>query len=96
VPADLHLDPARLRAVAATLDVALAHAALAAPDPGDLAVLASAPGGAALIAEHDRLTAAVGGVVNELADLAAGLTIVASTGETADGQAARIIMGLDR
>jgi Excreted virulence factor EspC, type VII ESX diderm len=96
VPADLYLDPSRLRAVAAALDVAVAQAVLAASDPGDLAVLASVPGGAALVAEHDRLTTAVAGAVRELTDLAARLTTAASTSEAADGQAARTITGVGR
>ena len=47
-------------------------------DPADLAGVAAAPGGAALVAEHDRLVSSVSRTVRELAELDAALGIAAA------------------
>ena len=70
VPSNLHLDPAVLRATAGA--VAALPPLLRVPglDPVDRAALAAVPGGAALLAEHDRITAAVARTGQDLDDLA--------------------------
>ena len=92
VPPDLHLDPAVLRAVAATVEGLLPALRVPGPDPVDLDALARAPGGAALPAEYDRLTAAVARVDRELAERAAGLGVVADDVASADAAAARSLV----
>jgi hypothetical protein len=92
VPSDLHLDPAELRAAAA----ALPALRLSVLDPADLDVLAGLPGGAALVAEHDRLTTAVARAGRELADLAAALWAVAGSIESAERGAVRSVAAAER
>jgi hypothetical protein len=87
----LHVHPAELRAVAAALEALLP--ALRGPglDAVTLAALARAPGGAALVAGHRRLAAAVARTDGELAALVAGLTTAATGVETADDDAVRTV-----
>jgi hypothetical protein len=92
----LHLDPAVLRAAAATVEVLLPALRVSELDPVDLVALARAPGGAALVAEHDRLVAAVGRTGRELAELVAGLDAVAVGAESAEHDAVRSIRAVDR
>jgi hypothetical protein len=80
VSTDLHIDPSALRAAAALLPD-LRYSAL---DPADLHALAMLPGGAALVAEYDRLTVAAGLAGRELTELAAVLTSVAVAVESAE------------
>lgn len=82
VPPNLHLDPAALRAAAAAVAAVLPQ--VAELDPDDLTVLAGLPGGAALVAEHDRIAAAVARRVRELADLVDGLGAVADGAASAE------------
>jgi hypothetical protein len=92
----LHVDVAVLRAArndAEELRAALRPEAL---DPRDLAVLAAASGGAALVAEHDRLLAAVTRTARELAELDAALEAAATGLEAAERHAVRALTGGDR
>jgi hypothetical protein len=77
VPPNLHLDPAVLRAIAGA--VAALQPGLRVPglDPVDRAALAGVPGGAALLAEHDRIDATVARTGQALGDLVDGLGAVA-------------------
>jgi hypothetical protein len=96
VPHDLHVDTAVLRAArsgAEELRAALRPDAL---DPRDLAVLATAPAGAALVAEHDRLLAAVIRTAGELAELDVALGVAAAALENAERYAVRAMTGGDR
>lgn len=92
----LHADTAVLRAAltaAEDLCVALRSEAL---DPGDLAVLAPVPGGAALVAEHDRLLAAVSRAGREVAELGAALGVAVAALESAEWRAVRSLTAGDR
>ena len=93
---DLQLDPAVLRVAAAVLDGLLPALPAAALDPADVAALARVPGGAALLAEHDRLATAVGHVRRELTDLVAAFTAVAHETERAERHAVRSVTVVDR
>ena len=67
--------------------------------PGALdrrAARGAAPGGAALVAEHDRLVAAVPRAARELAELDTALGIAAAALETAEWHAVRAMTGGDR
>ena len=79
VAPNLHVDPAVLRAVAVAVGGLLPALRVPRLDPADLDALARAPGGVALVAEHDRLVAAVARVGRDLVELVDGL------GEVADG-----------
>jgi hypothetical protein len=87
VSTDLHIDPTALRAAAALLP-ALRHSAL---DPADLDALAKLPGGAALVAEHDRLTTAVTRAGRELTEQSAALLAVAVAVESAETAVVRSV-----
>jgi hypothetical protein len=87
VPPELRLQPDRLRS----------HAVTAAGLSEDLrAVLpqfsGDAPGGHALLAEHERLRAALPGAVRELAELSAALAGAATAAVAADGAVARAML----
>jgi hypothetical protein len=96
VPRDLHLDPDLLRAVAAGVEDVLPGLHTAGLDPADLAALARAPGGAALVAEHDRLAAAAAGTGGELAALVAALRATADGVASAEHRAVRAMTAVDR
>jgi hypothetical protein len=96
VPPNLHLDPAVLRAAAAAIERLLAALAPTGLEPVDLDGLARLPGGAALVAEHDRLTAAVTRTRRELAEMAAGLRSVAGGIQEAEDDAVRSVTAVDR
>lgn len=93
---DLHVDPEVLRVARLAADDLRAALRLEALDPGDLAVLATVPGGAALVAEHDRLLATMSRTGGELAELVTALGIVATALESADRHAVRSLTGGDR
>jgi hypothetical protein len=92
----LHVDPIALRATAAAVEALLPALRVSGLDPLDLAALARAPGGAALVAEHDRLVASVARTGRELAELVAGLDAVAVGVESAEHDAVRSIRAVVR
>ena len=96
VPHDLHVDVVALRAVEAAV-AALGAALRPAPlDPADVAALAAVPGGAALVAEHDRLLAAAARAARELADLGSALRSAGAALEEAESRAVRALVAGDR
>ncbi len=88
---NLHVDPAVVRAAAAALEGLLP--ALRAPglEPADLDALARTPGGTSLVAEHDRLAAAVIRADRGLAEVVSGLRAVVDAVAAAEDGAARAI-----
>jgi hypothetical protein len=96
VPRDLHLDPDLLRAAAASVEGILSVLHVAGLDPAALAALGRAPGGAALVAEHDRLAAAAARSGAELAAVVAALRAVADGAASAEHRAVRAMTGVDR
>jgi hypothetical protein len=91
VTADLQRDPAVLRSTAGAVERLLPALRVTELDPGDLAALARLPGGATLVAEHDRLATAAARVRRELVELVATLDTVAGGTEAADENAARAV-----
>ena len=89
----LHVDTAALRAVRLSAEGVQAGLRPGALDPEALAVLAAVPGGTGLVAEHDRLLAAVSRTAHQLAELDAALSTAATALETAEWHAARAITG---
>jgi hypothetical protein len=89
----LHVDTAALRAARLSTEAIRAGLRPVALDPDALAVLAAAPGGTTLAAEHDRLLAAVARTVRELAELDAALGSAATALEAAERQAVRAMTG---
>lgn len=87
VSTDLHIDPIALRAAAALLQVPR----FSALDAADLDVLAMLPGGPALVAEHDRLTATIAAAARELAAWRGALRTVAASVELAEEAVTRSI-----
>jgi len=85
---DLHRDPAALRAAALIIGGVLPVLRVPGLDPGDLVAMARGPGGAALVAEHDRIVAATGCIGRELADVVVALRVAADGAERADRDAA--------
>jgi hypothetical protein len=96
VPPNLHLDPAALRAVAGTVAALVPVLGVPALDPVDRAALVRAPGGAALLDEHDRITAAVARTTHALDDLADGLRAVADGVASGEHDAVRALGAVDR
>jgi hypothetical protein len=96
VSADLQRDPAVLRSTARAIERLLPALRVTGLDPADLSALAGLPGGAALVAEHDRLTTGVGHARRELTDLVAALGTVAVGTEVADGSAVRAVRAVSR
>jgi hypothetical protein len=96
VPHHLHVDTAILRAARRRAEELCAALRPGPLDPRDLAILAAAPGGAALVAEHDRLLAAVTRTADELAELDAALGAAATGLDAADRHAVRAMTGGDR
>lgn len=88
---DLHRDPAALREAALIIGGVLPVLRVPELDPGDLVAMARRPGGAALVAEHDRILAATGRIGRELADLVVALRAAADAAESADRDAARSV-----
>jgi len=89
----LHVDTAALRAVRLATEAVQARLRPDMLDPEALAVLAAVPGGTGLVAEHDRLLAAVSRTARELAELDAALGTAATTLETAEWHAIQAISG---
>jgi hypothetical protein len=89
----MHVDTAALRAARLSTETMCAGLRPDALDPDALAVLAAAPGGAALVAEHDRLLAAVTRTVRDLAELDAALGTAATALEVAERHAVRAMTG---
>ena len=96
VSADLHLDPATLRATARAIEALLPALDVVGLDPDDLRVLAGLPGGAAVVAQHDRLVAVTGRARRELSDLADGLDAAAIGVDAAEQGAVRAMTVVDR
>jgi hypothetical protein len=96
VSADLQRDPAVLRSTADAVERLLPALRVTGLDPVDLAALGRLPGGAALVAEHDRLTTAAACAHRELAGLVAVLDTVAAGTETADENAACALRAVPR
>lgn len=96
VSPNVEIDPAVLRAAAATVDALLPALPVPDLDPGDLDALARAAAGAALVTEHDRLTTAGARAGLDLAELVAGLRAVADGIESADHDVVLAIRGVDR
>jgi hypothetical protein len=94
--ADLHLDPAALRAAVRATEALLPALDVRGLDPADLRAIAGLPGGAALVAEHDRLVAAAARTRHDLADLASGLDAVAGGVDTAEQGAVRAVTAVDQ
>jgi hypothetical protein len=91
VSADLQCDPAVLRSTAAAVERLLPALRVAGLDPADIAALAGLTGGAALVAEHDRLTTAAGCARRKLVEFLAALETMAAGAEVADESAARAL-----
>jgi hypothetical protein len=89
VSADLQRDPVVLRSTACAVERLLPALRVIGLDPADLAALAGLPGGAALAAEHDRLTTAAARARRELIELVEALARVAGGTEAADESAFR-------
>ena len=89
----LHADTAALRAARLSTEAVRAGLRPAALDPDTLAVLAARPGGAALIAEHDRLLAAVSRTARELAELDDALGTAVMALEAAERHAVQAMIG---
>ncbi len=96
MPHQLHVDTAALRTARLSTEALGASLRLGALDPTDLAVVAATAAGAAWVAEHDRLVAAVSRAVRELAELDAALGLAAAALESAEWRAVRAITGGDR
>ena len=96
VSPELHADVAALRAARRSVETLRAALRPGALDPVDLAALVAEPGTAALVAEHDRLVAAVVRAASELAelDLALGTAVVGF--EAAESHALRSLTGVAR
>jgi hypothetical protein len=94
--ANLHRDPAVLRAAATAVDALVPSLRVPGLDPVDLDALAAVPGGASLVAEHDRLAASVTRAGRELADLVAGLAAVAAAVESVEHDAVRAMADVGR
>ena len=84
---DLHIDPIALRAAAALLQAPRPSAL----DAADLDALATLPGGAALVAEYDRLTKTITGAASELAALEGALRAVAASVELTEEAVVRSV-----
>jgi hypothetical protein len=93
VPHQLHVDTTALRAARFVAEAVCARLQPCALDPDTLTVLAAACGGAALVAEHDRLLAAAARAARELAELDAALGVAAAALETAEWHAVRAMSG---
>jgi hypothetical protein len=96
VSADLQRDPAVLRSTAGAVGRLLPPLRVTGLDPAALTALARLPGGAALVAEHDRLTAAAARARYELAELGAALDTVARDTDAADENATRAMTAVPR
>lgn len=89
----LHADTAAMRAARLSAEAVQARLRPAALDSETLGVLAAGPGGAALVAEHDRLLAAVSRTARELAELGTALATAATALETAERNATQAMTG---
>jgi hypothetical protein len=96
VSPDLHLDPVALRAAARAVEALLPPLDVRGLDPDDLRALAGLPGGAALVAEHDRLLAATARARRELVALADGLGAAAAGVDAAEQSARRAMTAVVR
>ena len=96
VSADLHADPAALHAAAAAVEALVAVVAVPGLDAAELESLARLPGGAAVVAEHDRLLAAAARTRRGLAELAGGLAAAAGTLAAAERDAVHTMRAVAR
>ena len=96
VSPELHADVAALRAARRSVETLRAALRPAALDPVDLAALVAGPGSAALVAEHDRLVAAVVRAASELAELDLALVTAVVGFEAAESHALRSLTGVAR
>jgi hypothetical protein len=96
VPHDLHVDLAALRSARLSAQALFTAVQVGGLDQADLAGLCAAPGGAALIAEHDRLLAAAERAAREFTELDHALGNVVATLETAESHAVRSLTAVDR
>jgi hypothetical protein len=96
VSPDLHLDPVALRAAARAIEALLPSLDVRGLDPADLRALAGLPGGAPLVAEHDRLVAATARTRSELAALTDGLGAAAAGVDAAEHSARRAMTAVVR
>jgi hypothetical protein len=96
VTPNLHVDPAAPRAGAAALAATLPELRTTGLEADDIAVLAGLPGGGALVAEHDRLAAAVARRLRELADVVEGLDAAAGAIVAAEQRAAAALWAVGR
>jgi hypothetical protein len=94
VSADLHADPAVLRATATAVEALLPILGAPGLDDAELGALARLPGGAAVVAEHDRLLAAAARTRRALAELAGGLAATAGALAATEHAAARSLRAL--
>ena len=92
----MHLDPAVLRAVAGAVAALVPVLRVPGLDPVDRAALGGAPGGAALLAEHDRIAAAVARTGQDLGDLADGLDAIAGGVVSTEHDVVRALGALNR
>ena len=93
---DLHVDHAALRAAAAGVEELLPVLCAPGLDPSELAALATLPGGVGVVAEHDRLLAAVARTRRALAELADGLGAAAAAVAAAEQEAVRSVLAVGR
>lgn len=97
---DLHADPAALRAAAAGLEAAAEELrpAVRAPglEPEEGAALAGLPGGAAVVAEHDRLLDGAGRTRYALAELAHEIATAAAAVAAAEDETVRSVLAVGR
>jgi hypothetical protein len=84
VPPNLHLDPAVLRAAAGAVAALVPALRVPGLDPAERAALVRVAGGEGLLAEHDRISAAVARTAQALDDLADGLRGVADGAATTE------------
>lgn len=92
---ELQLDPERLHAHGRRLSALLdGLVPVPAVDAATRAALVRAPGGAAVLTELDRVTAAVDRTGRELCELVAGLHVAAYAAAAVDGDTAGRLGGL--
>jgi hypothetical protein len=96
VPPNLHIDPAVLRATAGAVAALLPGLRVPGLDPVDRDVLVGVPGGAALLAEHDRIAAAVVRTGQALGELVDGLEAVAAGVATTERDVVRTLGAVGR
>jgi hypothetical protein len=91
----LHVDPAVVRDTAATVEALIPALRVPGLDRDTLDALARVPGGAVLVAEHDRIAAAVTRTRRAMAEVVAGLGAVAADVDAAERAAVRAMQVVD-